>query len=606
MDSVPGLDLDHPPFDLLDDAGRERLQAGVDLGFHPAGTTLIEAGKASPHAYVILKGLVHAYQLDAHGGERRFADYGPGDVFGAWAVMAGRARLSYRTDTDCLSFLIPAALFRRLIDDNPRFAAYFNEGLATKGRLAASGPERSVTPEVMLTRVAEAQLAPAERIASVTSIAEATAELSRRNVDCLLVDDPACDEPGMLTRTDLLEAIALKGFPLETPVGGLANRPLISVDTGDVLFQALIGMTERRIDRVVVRDRGSIAGTLGIAEVLSHVASHSHLITLQLARARSLDDIVAAASGMTGLVRHLAVHGARMPYLMALVSALNSRVMGQIFDLVVPEIHRDHVCLLLLGSEGRREQLLKTDQDNALVVADELDWPGLADAMARFSTTLERLGYPPCPGGVMVSNSHWRLTTTQWRARIDHWRSRYGGDAALDLSIALDGRPVAGNASLFTPVKLGLMSLGQDDILLHHLAASALDFTTPLTFFGRVRGGAHGIDLKKGGIFPVVHGLRCLALRHGIAATDSIERCEALAARALLPADLGRDLPQALNVFHRMRLDAQLAALEAGRSPDNHVDIGQLRRLDRELLRDALHVVKDFREHVRRTFHLPD
>lgn len=604
MDPVPGLDLDQPPFDLLDDAGRARLQAGVDLGFHGDGTTLIEAGRASPHAYVLLKGRVHAYQPQAGGGETHFADYGPGDVFGAWAVMAGRARLTYRTDGECLAFLIPAEVFRRLVDDNPRFAAWFHEGLATKGQLAFSAGRRW-TPE-LATRVGDADLAPAERVASTLSVAEATRHLRERGVDCLLVDDPAHDGPGIVTRTDLLEALALERLPLEAPVGPLANRPLLCVDPGDALFQAMAAMTEHRVERVVVRRGEGIGGTLGIAEVLSHFASHSHLIGLRLARARTLDEITRAAGGMTALIRGLSRQGVRMPDLMQLVSALNGRVMAQIFELVtLPEV-RERVCLLVMGSEGRREQLLKTDQDNALVVADDLDWPELAAAMSRFSQALAQAGYPPCPGRVMVDNPHWRLTASQWRTRIAHWRHDHGGGTALDLSIALDARPVAGNATLFAPVKDALMALGSDGILMHHLAGATLRFDTPLTFFGRVRGDAQGIDLKKGGIFPVVHGLRCLALRHGIRATGSIERCEALVGAGHLPHGLGRDLPQVLNVFQRMRLEAQLATLDHGRIPDNHVDTGGLRRLDRELLRDALHVVKEFRDHVRRAFHLQD
>ncbi|HLM53917.1 MAG TPA: DUF294 nucleotidyltransferase-like domain-containing protein, partial [Pseudoxanthomonas sp.] len=450
MDAIPGLDLTQPPFDLLDEAGRARLQASVDLGFHAAGTTLIEAGIPSPHVHVILKGLVHAYEADGSGGEQRFADYGPGDVFGAWAVMAGRARLSYRADGECLGFLIPAEVFRRLIEDNPRFAAYFNEGLATKGQLSVAGADRREAAELMVARVGEAQLAPAERVTAATSIADATARLRERRVDCLLIDDASHAEPGILTRTDLLDAVALRRLPLEAPVGPLASRPLVCLGSEDVLFQALIAMTEHRVERVVVRDRGgTIAGTLGIAEVLSHFASHSHLISLRLARARTLGDIASAAAGITELVRSLAAHGARMPYLTGLVSALNGRVMAQIFDLVVPPAHRDRLCLLVMGSEGRREQLLKTDQDNALVVADDLDWPGLAEAMARFGAALRDVGYPPCPGKVMVDNPHWRMTASQWRARMGHWQQHHGGEAALDLSIALDARPIAGNPVLF-------------------------------------------------------------------------------------------------------------------------------------------------------------
>ncbi|GGJ96419.1 DUF294 nucleotidyltransferase-like domain-containing protein [Luteimonas terricola] len=605
MDPVPGLDLSLPPFDLLDDAGRRQLEASVDIGFHPAGTTLIEAGKDSPHVFIILKGLVHAHQVDDRGREERFADYGPGDVIGAWAVMAGRARLSYRADGDCLTHLVPAATFRQLLADNPPVAAYFNEGLATKGRLS-SGSERGEAAELMVIRVGEADLAPPERVDATTSIAEASARLRERRVDCLLVYDPAHDTPGIVTRTDLLEALTRLRLPLEAPIGPLASRPLATIGTGEVLFQALIDMTERQIERVVVTEGSRIAGTLGMAEVLAHFASHSHLISLRLARARDIDAIAEAATGMTRLVRSLNVNGTRIPYMMQLVSALNSRIMARIFDLVVPAELRDRVCLLVMGSEGRHEQLLKTDQDNALVLADDLDWPGLPEAMDRFSAALAKVGYPPCPGRVMVDNPHWRMSAAQWRDRIGQWKHVHGGEGALDLSIALDARPVAGNMALFAPVKDALMALGDDGILLHHLAAATLGFDTPLTFFGRVRADGAGTDIKKGGIFPVVHGLRCLALRHGITATASRERCAALVECGELSPGLGRDLPQALNVFQHMRLDAQFAALAEGRAADNHIDPTRLRRLDRELVRDALHVVKDFRSHIRQSFHLRD
>ena len=605
MDPVPGLDLSLPPFDLLDEAGRKRLQASVDIGFHPGGTTLMEAGRPSPHVFIILKGLVHAYQVDDRGREERFADYGPGDILGAWAVMAGRARFSYRAEGDCLSHQIPAATFRQLLEANPPVAAYFNEGLAAKRQLA-NGGERREAAELMVIRVGEADLAPAERVDATTTIAEASTRLRERRVDCLLVYDRTQDEPGIVTRTDLLEALTRARLPLDAPIGPLASRPLVTIGTGEVLFQALIEMTERQIERVVVTEGSRVAGTLGMAEVLAHFASHSHLISLRLTRAGDIDAIAEAASGMTRLVRSLNINGTRIPYMMELVSALNSRIMGRIFELIVPAELHDRVCLLVMGSEGRREQLLKTDQDNALVLADDLEWEGLAEAMDRFSAALAKVGYPPCPGRVMVDNPHWRMSAAGWRERIGHWKRVHGGQGALDLSIALDARPIAGNAALFAPVKDDLMALGEDEILLHHLAAATLEFDTPLTFFGRVRHDGAGTDIKKGGIFPVVHGLRCLALRHGIRATSSRDRCAALMEMGELSPGLGRDLPQALNVFQHMRLDAQFAALDEGRAPDNHIDPTRLRRLDRELMRDALLVVKEFRAHVRQSFHLRD
>ena len=257
-------------------------------------------------------------------------------------------------------------------------------------------------------------------------------------------------------------------------------------------------MAERHIERIAVRDGEAIVGTLGMAEVLSHYASHSHLITLRLARARSLDEVAEAARGMTRLVRGLHAQGARMPALMELVSALNSRVMARLFELLVPRELQGRMCLLVLGSEGRREQLLKTDQDNALVVDDTLDWPELDATMARFTEAMGEVGYPPCTGGVMVSNPHWRMSAAQWRARLDEWRSHYDAQAAMDLAITLDARPVAGNVALFEPLDARLQALGGDERLLHAMAAAVLQFESPISMFGQLRQDARGSARRAG------------------------------------------------------------------------------------------------------------
>ncbi|WP_146907477.1 DUF294 nucleotidyltransferase-like domain-containing protein [Arenimonas daejeonensis] len=341
-----------------------------------------------------------------------------------------------------------------------------------------------------------------------------------------------------------------------------------------------------------------------MAEVLAHYASSSHLISLRLARAQTLEDIADAARGMTDLVRQLHAQGAKMSYLMELVSALNSRVMARVFEQVVPEEFRDRLCLLLLGSEGRREQILKTDQDNALILADGFDWPGLPAAMQRFSEALARIGYPPCPGQVMVNNPHWRLDQTAWRERFAQWSRVADGQTSLDLAIVLDARPVAGNTALYESLLPSLRALGKDAILLRYLADATLSKGNPLTWRGQVREAEGRADLKRGGVFPLVHGLRTLALKHGIAHRNSFDRCASLVAAGAMDAELGRDVPQALAVLMRLRLGQQLADLDAGCVPGNGVDVAALRRLDRELLRDALRVVNGFKEHVQSEFHL--
>jgi CBS domain-containing protein len=602
---VPGLDLDSPPFDLLDAGQKQRLAAAVDLGYFAAGQRIIEAGDASPHVHVILKGLVQAF--DGRGADStKFADYGPGDLFGAFAVIAGRARHRYEAVQDTVCFLLPAAAFHALLADNPRFAAYFHEALSVKRRLLAEQQQPGELGRLMLTRVADAQLAPVHAVPAGTGIAAAAAALREHQVDCLLVAPGEGDTgEGIVTRTDLLDALTDGGLGRDAPVGPLASRPLLAVRADEVLFQALVSMTEHHVERVVVRDGdGRAIGTLGMAEVLAHYASSSHLISLRLARAQTVDDIAEAARGMADLVRQLHAQGAKMSYLMEMVSALNSRILARVFAQVVPAEFHDRLCLLVLGSEGRREQILKTDQDNALVLADGFGWDGLPAAMDAFSAALERIGYPPCAGRVMVNNPHWRLTVSQWRERIGQWARVADGQTALDLAITLDARPVAGNAALYPPLQPAMRELGKDAILLRYLAEAALSKGNPLTWLGQVRETGGRADLKRGGVFPLVHGLRTLALQHGIAHRNSFDRCAALVAAGAIDRELGRDVPQALAVLMRLRLGQQLADLDAGLPPGNGVDVAALRRLDRELLRDALRVVNAFKDHVQSVFHV--
>ena len=300
----------------------------------------------------------------------------------------------------------------------------------------------------------------------------------------------------------------------------------------------------------------------------------------------------------------LHAQGAKMSYLMALMSALNGRILRALFEQIVPAALQSRVCLLVLGSEGRSEQILRTDQDNALLVEDGVDDAELVAPMQAYSEALLRCGYPPCPGGVMVSQRAWRGSLGEWRQRLAAMGASSDRRGLLDLAILLDARPVAGDEALFQHLRPELYAVGGNDIVLHHFAAAALEFATPLTLFGRLRGSDDLLDIKKGGVFPIVHGLRALALKQGVQERNSFDRAEALRQQGVLEDARCRDLQQALAVFLRLRLGQQLDALRRGEPTSNLLRLSALRRLDRELLRDALGVVEQFKAQLRQRFHL--
>jgi len=588
------FDFSVPPFDLLTREQAVALGRRIDIGFEPEGACILEAGTSSNFLYMILKGHVAALDARQDGAEADiFAEYGAGDLFGSMACLTGESRHRYEALEDTLLWTIPADAFRDAVESNGRFAAYFLESLSRKASLLPSTETSSDLGELMLTRVGEAVLAEAVIVPAGTPISEATRRMRDRRVDCLFVDTPS--GLGIVTRTDLLESIALEGRSLEDDVASLASTPIVSCDSQQPLFQALVAMTRHRIERVAVRTRGQLIGTLGLAEVLSHYSSHSHIVGLRVARARTREELADAALGLTPLVRTLHATGARMRQLGELVSALNSRILSRLYEITLPEELQDRCCLLVLGSEGRSEQILKTDQDNALILGEGVTDAEVADYATRLSEGLKALGYPPCPGGVMVSNPEWRGTVPQWEAFVEKLVSSVSPQSQLDTAILIDAQPVAGDLALFEPLREALAKLGRNQIWLHHFVRPAIEFRTPLTMrtpFGR----DPQVDIKRGGIFPVVHGLRVLAVEYGLERTNSFERAAELGERGVLSDSLTADLQQALAVMLRLRLGQQLESTQEGVVPDNRIDFGKLRRLDRDLLRDALRVVREFQD----------
>ena len=261
-----------------------------------------------------------------------------------------------------------------------------------------------------------------------------------------------------------------------------------------------------------------------------------------------------------------------------------------------------------MGSEGRGEQIMKTDQDNGLIYRDGLDWPQMHAVMKEFSETLISFGFPPCPGNIMVSNPEWVNSTKQWAEKLTRWSKSFEGEATMKLAIASDSKPVAGNTALFKVARNSFFRRIQDnEIFFAHFAKASLRFDTPLTFFGRLKDSA-GLDIKKAGVFPIVHGVRSIALENKIADTNTFKRLELLVERGVLHKELADNLAEALSYFVQLRLQQQMARYSADpaeyEKAPNEINIKMLTALERQLLRDALTVVKDFKKYLIHRYHL--
>jgi CBS domain-containing protein len=466
------------------------------------------------------------------------------------------------------------------------------------GRVDARAHEARERATLTTARVGDANLRPAFFVDGGLDLVSLCRALSARGLTEALVRDG--DRLGVFTTTDLRDALLRPEPPAALAVREVATFEPLAVSADDRLFEALVLMLRHRVHRVIVRRGGEVAGLLSQLDLMAQVASQSPLIALEASEAPDVAALKAASGQVEGLITHLHADGVRVEVIGSLVGELNRLIFRRLWELVAPEALRAESCLVVMGSEGRGEQIIRTDQDNALILADDAEAIGLEAATEAFTAALVDFGYPPCPGGIMVSRPLWRQPLADFRATLGGWI--HGGDpeGPMNLAIFLDAAPVAGDVRLLEAAREHVDRVLADSAPYFARFARAVDqFAQEGSWWHRLPGmrgpAAAEVDIKKLGLFPIVHGTRTLALQYRVRALGTAERLRALVALGRIDAALARDLTEALAFLIGLKLDTNLRQRAAGRVPDNMVRLADLGTLERQALKDSLGIVRSFR-----------
>ena len=608
---APVFRFDLAPFDTLN-AGQRRWLLDRCATLQAAdGQTLQPADQPPSRLFVLISGQAHHLQ-----GDELRAEFGPDDCFDGRALLAGRAGQRLVAAGPVSAFWLPGGAVRELAAANPAFGEQLAADLAQK--IHALTVRQHELHSLTMARVDQAVLRPAHLVAADTDIVAVVQLFSDRKTTQVLVraDDGGDGVAGLgIFTTSGLQRAILSGRPLDRlPVGELASRPLVTARPSDPLYDALARMIRHRVQRLVVVDESPdgvprVAGLLEQIDLLSLLSNHSYLITRQIIDADGLDALQQAAAQIGKVIGLLHAGGTRVHLIARLVQALNAQLFERAWQLLAPPELVANSCLFVMGSEGRGEQLLKTDQDNGLLLRDGYTPPAeLAAICERFSQALARFGYPECPGHIMLSNPQWRHGAAEFGAMARRWLLMPTPEGLMSLAIFLDAHAVAGDAALLQQLRSGLSSLVADnDALLARFAAAVDAFDSGGGWWTRLLARDDQgplLDLKKAATFPLVHGVRSLALAHGVAATSTAARIEALVSVGALEPALAADLVDSLHFFMGLKLKLGLAAIAAGQLPGGPVVLDRLGSLDRDLLKDTLAVVRRFKALLTRRFHL--
>lgn len=595
------------PFDALTLHEQRLVRDHVDVAYFRPGEVILDVGEAPSHLFVIIKGQVS--QFDEAGQQTSAARFGPDDCFDGRALVAGKASSRFVAAEEVLAYALARQTVHDLIAANSAFGALLFSDLGAKLSVASQRQSGNELQTLNMARVDAAFIRPAvvvDASADVLSVVRIFHEQKSTNV---LVRDSASAPPrlGMFTTTSLQKAV-LHGAPLHTlAVGQMASYPLITVQAGDQVGEALALMLRNSIHRLVVMDGEEIRGVLESLDVFSFLSNHSHLIAMQMDDAASLDELERAAGQINAMIGRQFRGGTRVSLIARLVQDLNARLFDRAWRLVAPAEVRENTCLFVMGSEGRGEQLLKTDQDNALVWRDDWQPPASLPAICeRFSHALERFGYPPCPGGIMLSQGNWRMSAGDFARTARQWLARPEPAQLMNLAIFMDAQAVSGDAALLQRVRASLFDMATDNAGMQAHFASAIDlFGSSSGWWNRLLGeGDQRLDLKKQGLFPLVHGVRSLALAARIPHTSTAERLQALVQAGQIDENMARDVLESLHFFMTLRLKAGLGDLPQPSGAAGGIDPRSLSSFERDLLKDALDVVKRFKAQLRHRFRL--
>ena len=428
--------------------------------------------------------------------------------------------------------------------------------------------------------------------------------LAEKRVSSLFVGGETsrrASELGILTERDVLRAIVKYGAnALERSISEFASRPLAAVPADDFVYRAIGRMSRLNIRHLgVIGETGELVGALSARDLLRLRAGDAVALGDEIEEAVDIHALGVAWAKLPAVARGLVAEGVDGRDIAAVISrelgALTRRaaVLGEQRMRAAGQGEPPvRYAVLVLGSAGRGESMLAMDQDNAIVFeSGEPDGPvdrWFAALGTHLADILHEVGVPYCQGGVMAKNAAWRGSAKVWRERVTEWIGRSSPEDLLSVDIFFDLRFVHGDNALAEGLRRDALDLAKGHItFLKLLAESAGPFEPPLGFFGfKTENGR--VDLKRGGLFPIVSTARVLALRFHVAERSTPARLNAVKA---MHAGAERDLEAMIDAHRTLLgvvLDQQLVDIAAGTPPSNRVDIRRLDRPQKEKLREAL------------------
>lgn len=612
----------HAPFDRMDPAHLLSMAKCLNVAYFPAGAVILDPDQGEPkHLHIIKQGTVLA------GGTGEDLGSGlalhEGECFPLGAMLAHRpVSRPYHSSKDTFCYLLPAAAFHQLLEQSPPFQSFCTQRIAhllqqALTSLHVNSALNANRQQPLASSIGTLLRGPAVTCDESTSVRDALDSMRQKGIGSMVVTDGEGNPAGIFTLRDLMNRVTLVGRSVDEPIGALMSRNPLTMPTEAFALDAALAMTRHGVHHILVMDGSRLAGVITDKDLFALQRVGLTQINAELREANGQEALVRVARDIREFSRNLLAQGIDAKHLTEIISTLNDLLSRRVIELELEGAGVDAavLCWLSLGSEGRHEQTLASDQDNGIIFADTAGEPDamrqtLLPVAKRINAVLDACGFPLCRGDIMASNPRWCLSETEWRQAFRHWINEGDPHAVLNATIFFDFRPLSGRHELAEDLRAWLAQEVQGNrLFLRLMAENALQNRPPLGVvrdFTPTTDSAHPntIDLKVNGATLFIDAARVCALASGGMQTNTARRLVEWAASRSIPAAHVEAWVGGLHFLQLVRLRHQQQQTARGQAPDNYINPEQLNDLDRRILKEALRQAKTLQARLSLDFQL--
>lgn len=589
---------EYEPFRHLDHDELDRLSFCWKIKYVRRGEPLLTVGKPNDHLHVLRTGAIDV--LDANGFLLDRRDVG--QSFGH-STLLGQRESQYEVIAveDCLILTLDREFFQQLVDEYPEVKRYY-AGVSERVR-SANTEQQQNSPEsaVLRTKLGQFAIADPANTASSTTVQDAAKLMNELRVSSLLIIDN--DRlVGIITDRDMRKVVA-NNTPVSTTVGEIMPKKLITRNSDTVVIEAMVLMAERDIHHLPVVDEGKVTGIVTAADIMRLLKHDPIYVTGELSTAETPEDMAPVYAAAQEMAVQYVERGVAAQEVQALLTVAADALARRLLTLAEEKLGPPPVpyAFVVLGSQGRREMGFASDQDNALVLADDYDEAQHGEYFAKLAEFvcdgLATAGQPLCPGNMMATNPKWRMRVSEWQKSFHYWITAPEPDALLWAMTFFDMRGIYGEVELAESVHAQAVESAYGATRLHaHLAALAARWEPPLGIFRGLavdRKGkyANTLNVKKGGVAACVQIARLVSIEANKVVLPTRTRL-AQSAGVSFPRRNAMDLRDAFDFLNAVSLRNQAKQFRNGEELSYQIKPSRLGKMERENLRDAFQILK--------------